>query len=605
MPATVDCYTCRRRRVRCDRALPHCEKCTARPGLDCLGYKKPLVWNKGVASRGKMMGKTFPLPKPTRLAGVSGGGGGGGCEEVVAAVGVRRVQKEEDSSGRSSSPESEVGGGGFGGVGRVVVVEKRRSNNGGAKIIGKNAGTGTTACSGGGSSVESRSDGEDPSSSGAIILSHSNNSNNITETYNYLRPFNPEFFGDLDSTSKYYLNYFDKRVCRDFILFERHGDNPYRNLLSLAASHPSFLHAALAVSARHYSNNTGYPETHALVYKGRAINSLSRDLQQPNYDDEGTGDMVVREPVLAAMLLFLFFEALESGKDTWKIHLQGARRLIQMSGGQRRRGSRSNLSSSLGVLITHVAAIDIIGQSLAFSKTPTPTPTTNFTHPSTPPTEEQDQEEIFHSLGQAEHYSFLGCPAELLRVISLVSKHKNFPSPSISPSSPSPADLMSRIHRFSPEAWVRTRLPSLNQNAAGSSIPRLDARELYHHVCAYKCAVHIFALQVLPPSAPPSGGGPTAGELVDEIITHLSSFEPSSVFFKGAMWPIFLAGAAATSEPQRAFVRATLANIWALLPQCNIKSAGVLLEEMWRDGDGHGGDWKERLARSGSDYLFI
>jgi hypothetical protein len=60
--ATVDCYTCRRRRVKCDRALPHCAKCE-RTKLECLGYKKPLVWNKGVASRGKMMGKTFPAPQ--------------------------------------------------------------------------------------------------------------------------------------------------------------------------------------------------------------------------------------------------------------------------------------------------------------------------------------------------------------------------------------------------------------------------------------------------------------------------------------------------------------------------------------------------------------
>lgn len=64
--SAVDCYTCRRRRVRCDRVLPGCAKC-ARTQLDCLGYKKPLVWNKGVASRGKMMGKTFPVPAPPQL----------------------------------------------------------------------------------------------------------------------------------------------------------------------------------------------------------------------------------------------------------------------------------------------------------------------------------------------------------------------------------------------------------------------------------------------------------------------------------------------------------------------------------------------------------
>jgi len=63
--SNIDCYTCRRRRVKCDRQLPLCAKCE-RTKLECLGYKKPLVWNKGVASRGKMMGKTFPAPATTK-----------------------------------------------------------------------------------------------------------------------------------------------------------------------------------------------------------------------------------------------------------------------------------------------------------------------------------------------------------------------------------------------------------------------------------------------------------------------------------------------------------------------------------------------------------
>ena len=53
------CYTCRRRRVKCDNNLPFCQKCQ-NAGIECLGYQKPLVWVKGgVASRGKMMGLTF------------------------------------------------------------------------------------------------------------------------------------------------------------------------------------------------------------------------------------------------------------------------------------------------------------------------------------------------------------------------------------------------------------------------------------------------------------------------------------------------------------------------------------------------------------------
>ncbi|KAL4807910.1 fungal-specific transcription factor domain-containing protein [Aspergillus unguis] len=60
--ASKACHNCRRRRIRCDRAVPACQKC-AKYGQECLGYGKLFVWNNGVASRGKMMGKTFPLPK--------------------------------------------------------------------------------------------------------------------------------------------------------------------------------------------------------------------------------------------------------------------------------------------------------------------------------------------------------------------------------------------------------------------------------------------------------------------------------------------------------------------------------------------------------------
>jgi len=58
IPSTTPCWTCRRSRVVCDKASPTCAKCR-QLGRPCLGYKKPLVWNKGVASRGKLMGKSF------------------------------------------------------------------------------------------------------------------------------------------------------------------------------------------------------------------------------------------------------------------------------------------------------------------------------------------------------------------------------------------------------------------------------------------------------------------------------------------------------------------------------------------------------------------
>ncbi|KAL4978294.1 hypothetical protein BDW66DRAFT_158371 [Aspergillus desertorum] len=59
-PASKACHNCRRRRLKCDRAVPSCRKCFL-TGQECLGYGKLFLWNHGVASRGKMMGKTFPV----------------------------------------------------------------------------------------------------------------------------------------------------------------------------------------------------------------------------------------------------------------------------------------------------------------------------------------------------------------------------------------------------------------------------------------------------------------------------------------------------------------------------------------------------------------
>jgi hypothetical protein len=65
--ADTFCWTCRRRRIICDKTLPTCLKCK-KANKECLGYTKPLKWNDGVASRGKMMGKSFPKPQPTEPA---------------------------------------------------------------------------------------------------------------------------------------------------------------------------------------------------------------------------------------------------------------------------------------------------------------------------------------------------------------------------------------------------------------------------------------------------------------------------------------------------------------------------------------------------------
>lgn len=47
------CHNCRRRRLRCDRSWPTCNKCTI-TGQECLGYGKVYVWTEGIDAHGKV-----------------------------------------------------------------------------------------------------------------------------------------------------------------------------------------------------------------------------------------------------------------------------------------------------------------------------------------------------------------------------------------------------------------------------------------------------------------------------------------------------------------------------------------------------------------------
>lgn len=52
------CYNCRRRRWRCDRSIPVCQKCSA-SGEECLGYNAvTLRWANGPALRGNLATRT-------------------------------------------------------------------------------------------------------------------------------------------------------------------------------------------------------------------------------------------------------------------------------------------------------------------------------------------------------------------------------------------------------------------------------------------------------------------------------------------------------------------------------------------------------------------
>ncbi|KAI5841696.1 fungal-specific transcription factor domain-containing protein [Tricharina praecox] len=383
-------------------------------------------------------------------------------------------------------------------------------------------------------------------------------------------------FGHLNPEARFYMQYFEDRVARDFVLFDRVSDNPYRHLMPAAAHHPALLNGILAVAARHHSNLTNTSVAKHLPYKGLSFAHLSQDLQRL-----GTKG-ILTEPTLAVVMLFIFFETLDGGLNTWKIHLRGARRLIQEC--LALDSLPENTSAMLRIFMNHVTLVDIIGRTLAFSAT------------SQPSVFDQDIPEFLAVLREGEAHNFLGCPAELLETIHAVTLLK----PRARTHPPSDAcdflstarALLARIDSFSAATYV----------AARTDIDAADSPALSHLVHAYRCAARVYAVETLFPLV-------TTRDAIApyhaELRRHIAALQDRSLFLKGAVWPVFVAGTGAHSTEERAWTRTQLGRLWEVLPQGNIKNAGIVLEDIWERGDAGGERGWTLLEKGGRDWLFV
>jgi hypothetical protein len=146
-----------------------------------------------------------------------------------------------------------------------------------------------------------------------------------------------------------YLVHFATKLCADMVAYDAPGRNPMRDLVPATPAFPYLLHIMIANSAFHVYNIsrdsdafstaedqdanrdtavTSYRASNmkfykdALTAKQKALSLLARSV---TYVDENNFDLV-----LAAILLFINYDLIESGKDQWKPHMDGAHKLIKL-----------------------------------------------------------------------------------------------------------------------------------------------------------------------------------------------------------------------------------------------------------------------------------
>ena len=142
-------------------------------------------------------------------------------------------------------------------------------------------------------------------------------------------------------------------VCRDLVLYDIPKHNPFRELVPLTHQHPVLLEIIIANSALHMTNayqkslvfhTTADSFHHRTSLKCSPGSSSSENLQSESYTDALAAKQralhllksaltsiasVDIDVTLAAVLLFIEFELIDSGRNNWRFHINGARTIIE------------------------------------------------------------------------------------------------------------------------------------------------------------------------------------------------------------------------------------------------------------------------------------
>lgn len=303
------CKTCRRRGRKCTRELPKCRSCLDK-GIDCEGYV--LKWS-GLASRGKLVGKSFTIQNPPASARASAASPPSPVQ-VPDELGETRLQNQTNQHLSDDGPRSIDGVFSTGISGAEHEWQPLMFDN-----INTNA-------------MDFEAD--------ILELADYSSSEMTDQTLLSLTTVGPTVMSNLwdmyniPPELKFILDYHflevSPRLCVDHTTMR----NPYAQyILPLAVERPALLYACAALAACHFDVRLATPQLHVdcLKFRGKAM----RRLQEQLWSETSAKD----ESNLATILMLTLSDICMGGFSNFEAHFAAAKRLIDLRGNNKTEGA--------------------------------------------------------------------------------------------------------------------------------------------------------------------------------------------------------------------------------------------------------------------------
>lgn len=392
----------------------------------------------------------------------------------------------------------------------------------------------------------------------------------------------------------------------------------------------------IAASALHYSNavrrwssrsqESPRPAVDALIdalrARQRAITSVQSVIERQKVLGRAETNDGEKDALLAAVLFFLNFALIDSGKDGWRAHMNFVGRLlsVQTSGPLplRRRSSLTSNSQddeSPLELSTYESIISlpfiypftssqsvslrdyIISDSTAYYIWSNALDSLLSPSAWTPSTFDGDETKILDILLRTEANSYHSCPSRLLYIVFRTSRlardiKSNKSGILIDQHLQTCLELLEEIQAFDGDAWAAEVCAKIA--AAVGYMDHVELEYRKHIAAAFRAAVYLFVLLVAPGlpsrlSVRVSGDDlsalPNTAALASTILHHLSFIPTDSPLFKFATWPIFLTGVETADPSSRTWVLDRLCEMRDLCPWGMLTSTMETLVVIWQMRD--------------------
>ncbi|KAB8211610.1 fungal-specific transcription factor domain-containing protein [Aspergillus parasiticus] len=425
----------------------------------------------------------------------------------------------------------------------------------------------------------------------------------------YMTPIDP-LFQDMDNPSRRYLCHFATTLCEDLVISDVPNENPFRSLIPTCKDHPILLHIVVANAAMHISSmsrssfDSQIGNIQGQLSESSSTNTLSRTRYSTDSSASATLDALSAKQkaihllkaaldnlsstdinlIVTVILLFINLELIDSGKNAWRAHVEGAMKLISSL-----KPFQNDQISPIALIRDRITSdcltYHVLGSTLTNS--------TTFLDPFSLPID------ITTILRRSEANSYLSFPTTLLQILFRACELSNIavtlPATETPPLINEASSLLNAAQSFDVESWAK--------NVEGGPTHRTPNR--IHTALAHQNAVCIYIYR----SVAYYPADMDSEALVTEIIHHLSFIDPKDPLSKATSWPTFVAGAETDNAVYRQWALDRLSLLWNVLPWGYVQTAVEVMQMAWRLRDESGTDyigvsgWVQQLKALGNHWL--